>query len=567
MMYAYLIKARPKAGKPNLFTWFDCKSDSRADREIMNILEDNDIETGRGADYMLPVRTNVPVFDDLPEECQLDAAWCDRYELSEDGKTWQKVAAVVDEAPEAPVVTGAVVPENPVTEETSMESTATAESTPVDKDLVVDANDNDLTEYPVAEMAFGRRLLSQLISTVTAHHIKHAQRVQIIEMSLDTDNSYVQNLLLAARHAPGIEDLSTAQLWKYTYDIKTVFPMEKRHELARVIQFTNLWLTTEHIDRGILVREWAAGNCITSVQRNATEAGTPISIVDAVRQGAANGKIKTDAGTDAGGETTTDRQNLIPHSLDILDIEIAAALLPMDFNIYEFPGGVLRRAKEIISEKEEPWKSWSSVLRKTPGILDFSRAAIFVVIRNAPENIHEDKPTLMGYIAKNLAEVTYIPDTGISDSDARWKAIQELILPPVATPSTALSTSIQPEVKRISATVFSIEGLMGEQKIDNPVINNPSNDVVKEEKQPAETVINEPVEATDSNEISGGVAVSASEGTDANDPQAAAVEEPELTEADEESSAQQILNLTQRIERLESALAALGSVFTTAEVA
>ncbi|MGB3255197.1 RecE family exodeoxyribonuclease [Buttiauxella gaviniae] len=507
MMFAYLIKARPKAGMPNMFTWFDCKSESRADREIMNILEDNDIETGRGADYMLPVRTNVPVFDDLPEERVLDASWGERYELADDSKTWQKIVAVVDATPESPVIADAPTTEIIATAETSSAPTATADITTADKDLVVDANDGDLTEYPVAEMAFGRRLLSQLISTVTAHHIKHAQRVQIMEMSLDTDNSYVQNLLLAARNAPGLEDLSTAQLWEYTYAIKTVFPMDKRHELTRVVQFSNLWLTTEHIDRGILVREWTAGNYITSVPR-------------------------TPSGATAGGLNKTDRSPDLEHTLDTLDIEIAGALLPMDFDIYNIPGSIYRRAKEMIAAKESPWKEWSRKLRHCPGILDYSRAAIFAVVRSAAPNIHMMPGTHQAWISAKLTETDHANPSAEILAIAMGSAATGTSIETSNNAGSEQSkpdldsASTQPEVKRISATVFSIEGLMGDQKIDNPVINTPSNEVEKQEKQPVETVINEPVEATNGNEIAGGAAVSAGESSDADGEEVLAIEQP-----------------------------------------
>src|SRR5476649_2823411 len=104
--YAFLIKARLKSPRKSLFCWFDSKSDSRAEREIMNILEDNDIESGRGADHQLPVRTDFPVFNDLPEESALDDTWCDRYELPAGGKTWQKII-VAAPAPSAQIATAA----------------------------------------------------------------------------------------------------------------------------------------------------------------------------------------------------------------------------------------------------------------------------------------------------------------------------------------------------------------------------------------------------------------------------------------------------------------------------
>lgn len=542
MMYAYLIKARPKAGKPNLFTWFDSKSDSRADREIMNILEDNEIETGRGADYMLPVRTNVPVFDDLPEESALDATWCDRYELSDDSKTWQKTV-VVEPAVAEPVATEPAATDSPVIE-TQPEPEAPSNSTPVDNDLVVDANDDDLTEYPVAEMRFTRRLLAQFISDVTAHHIKHAQRVKIITMSIDADNSYVQNLLLAANNTAELEELSTALLWKYTHAIKTVFAMDKQHELTRLIQFSKLWLATEHIDRGILVREWAKGNYITSVQR-------------------------TESGATAGGINRTDRNPDLEHTLDTLDVEIACALLPMDFDIYNTPGGVYRRAKEMVSGKESPWKEWSRKLRNTLGILDYSRAAIFAVIRSAAPNIHMMPGTHRAWINAKLTET----DHANPSAETLALAMPSAVLSGTTETSVdagsevvedeSVTTPAQPEIKRISATVFSIEGLMGSENNDKPDINTPSNEVVKEEKQTTETVINEPVETTDSDESARGAEISASESADADGEEVAAVE-PELTVEEEKQSAQSIIQLQLRIERLEKALASLGTLFTSA---
>ncbi|HID4613321.1 TPA: RecE family exodeoxyribonuclease, partial [Pluralibacter gergoviae] len=91
--YAYLIKAKAKAANAkSFFCWFSAKSDSRADRQILDILEDAEIETGRGADHQLPIRTNWFVVDDLPEEGALDDTWCDRYTLADDGASWQKIA-------------------------------------------------------------------------------------------------------------------------------------------------------------------------------------------------------------------------------------------------------------------------------------------------------------------------------------------------------------------------------------------------------------------------------------------------------------------------------------------
>ncbi|EGV4670037.1 TPA: PD-(D/E)XK nuclease-like domain-containing protein, partial [Salmonella enterica subsp. enterica serovar 4,[5],12:i:-] len=165
--------------------------------------------------------------------------------------------------------------------------------------------------------------------------------------------------------------------------VKKVFPVDgKTPELATVIQFLKTWFETEHIDRGLLVKEWAKGNRVSAIQR-------------------------TESGANAGGGNKTDRNPDYEHTLDTLDVEIAMATLPMDFNIYELPGSVYRRAKEIVKKKESPFKEWSAALRATPGILDYSRAAIFALIRSAHPEFYHYPGRLQGYINANLTETDH----------------------------------------------------------------------------------------------------------------------------------------------------------------
>ncbi|WP_409254778.1 3'-5' exoribonuclease domain-containing protein, partial [Escherichia coli] len=92
---------------------------------------------------------------------------------------------------------------------------------------------------------------------------------------------------------------------------------------------------------------------------------------------------------------------------DTLDVETAAATLPMDFNIYEIPGSVYRRAKEIVLKRESPFKEWSAALRATPGILDYSRAAIFALIRSAHPELYLYRVRLQVYINAHLTETDH----------------------------------------------------------------------------------------------------------------------------------------------------------------
>ncbi|HCD6201403.1 TPA: 3'-5' exoribonuclease, partial [Klebsiella pneumoniae] len=353
-------KAKANEAK-SLFCWFSAKSDSRAERKILDILEDAEINVGRGASHQLPIRTNWLIVDDLPEEGVLDDTWCDRYELGgEDGLTWQKIVAPAAAEPQP-----SSKPENDISPANSDEE---------------DYSNNEEALFNLAEMSFRTQLLAQYMADERhVYHISIPHRNRLSAMEMDTDNHGVQNLLLTAENIPELKKYDMPGLWKFTSAFKSVFPVGKRHELGKQIQFAKLWLETSHIDRGILTKEWAAGNYITSIN-------------------------KTDAGANAGGGNKTDRNPDYQHSLDTLDIEIALATMPMDFDIYNFPASVHRRAKEIVQKKESPFKEWSAALRSTPGILDYSRAAIFALIREASSGITPFPDRLRGYINANLTE-------------------------------------------------------------------------------------------------------------------------------------------------------------------
>ena len=591
LTYAYLIKAKAKATEAkNLFCWFSAKSDSRAEREILNILEDNDIAVGRGADYQLPVRTNWFVVDDLPEESTLDDTWCDRYELAEDQQTWQLKQKPDHENQETscqqkPETTSANVPTsdaptllrpisrlrlsqrliahlvndteekeiseaqhiqigqmvldendlyvqnlllavanvpavkelsahvewklaNAIKEVFDREQVYTVASfeqfitewieEPEKRDLIVQewvnnkkarvAGDEHDTPpvtpelITVATLPLRQRLLAHFISEEYAYHIDTEQKKTIQELELDVDNSYVQNLLLAAENVEPFRKAPEIDIWKVVSALKTVFPVDgNRVDLVIVIQFFKAWFNTEHIDRGLLVKEWCKGNRVSQIQR-------------------------TDSGTNAGGGNGADRNPELVHTLDTLDIDIALATLPMDFNIYDIPGGVFRRAKEIIAKNESPFKEWSAALRKRAGILDYSRAAIFALIRSAEENTHHFPELLSRYINKNLTETDHqhpTEETLAAAGHVPEKSWENEINEKVTAEQTA--SAEQPEIANMGNGVFSIDGLMGNQPAPAlSVVDQVRQRAVEEKLHQAnteETTSDVQMEKTDNSEI------------------------------------------------------------------
>ncbi|HCI6196529.1 TPA: PD-(D/E)XK nuclease-like domain-containing protein [Klebsiella variicola subsp. variicola] len=379
MEYFYLIKATQKSGKADAVIWRTNKSEARALLKLDVDLEDAGIETGRGKDYQKPIRTDFPVFNDLPAEGVLDYSWCERYQLGDDGRTW---ALKPGQGPADHHIDDAGVSAEPVSGELVDANTTgdavlgeTVESFGSDE-----YQDDSSALFNVAELPFRAQLLAQYMAEERhVYHISMPHRQELSVLEMDTDNAAVQDLILAAENIPEIKKYDMPALWKFTSANKKVFPEAKRHELGKRIQFAKLWFATNAIDRGILTREWAAGNCISSV-------------------------LKTDAGTNAGGGNKTDRNPDYTHTLDTLDVEIALATMPMDFDIYNFPASIHRRAKEIVQKKESPFKEWSAALRKTSGILDYSRAAIFALIREASSGITPFPDRLRGYINANLTE-------------------------------------------------------------------------------------------------------------------------------------------------------------------
>ncbi|HDS8977640.1 TPA: PD-(D/E)XK nuclease-like domain-containing protein [Raoultella ornithinolytica] len=473
MEFFNLIKATQKSGKPDGVIWRTAKSESRANLQLDVDLEDAGIETGRGHDYMKPIRTDFPVFNDLPAEGVLDFEWCTRYELADDGRTWQLKAGAIpaDGLHQEESTSGN---EAIIVDGVDMSTGEVLDFQPGTGNGDITEDDDKNTHYPVVSLQLPFRIIAQYMSDTLTHHVSLAQRAKIADMEMNTDDSYVQNLLLAARNIPELDKLDTANLWRLTDAVKKAFPVDKRTEFGVLLKFLKLWIETPHIDRGLLVKEWAAGNRTSQIQR-------------------------TDAGANAGGGITTDRNPDYEHTLDTLDQEIALATLPMDFDIYDFPVSIHRRAKDIIKAKESPWKEWSAALRSTPGILDYSRASIFALIRGAHADVHHFPTSLRTYINSSLTEHQHDKPSAETLAVATNVSGGEQSAPEFVEDKTS-----PPEIANLGGGVFSIEGLMA-SPAPTSIKEEATSNVQMEAAQPVKDEVDN--------------AISAGEGADAAAPQ------------------------------------------------
>ncbi|EAT1594730.1 exodeoxyribonuclease, partial [Salmonella enterica] len=441
--------------------------------------------------------TNFPVVNELPPEGELSLTFCDYYQLAKDNMTWTQIPGVTLPSSEAAAAarqhivdgvdteTGEVLEDH--NENFGNESNSPSPATAPAPELTV-----------VATMPLRHRVLAQHIGEGEyLYHVDASQKKEILRLEMDTDNSYVQNLLLAAENVEAFKKAIEHDIHKIVNAVKKVFPVDgKTPELATVIQFLKTWFETEHIDRGLLVKEWAKGNRVSAIQR-------------------------TESGANAGGGNKTDRNPDYEHTLDTLDVEIAMATLPMDFNIYELPGSVYRRAKEIVKKKESPFKEWSAALRATPGILDYSRAAIFALIRSAHPEFYHYPGRLQGYINANLTETDHDNPTeealtaarhtpekdAVEEANRQLAAARGEYVEGISDPNdpkwvktgTSQPTTEPELVKNVGNGIFDVSALMQNSSTHGTETN-------------PETTSNVQVQKADSDEKQAGDAVQAGEG-------------------------------------------------------
>lgn len=486
-------KAKKSSGQKDAVLW--CSDDFEAANATLDYLL---IKSGaKLKDYFKAVATNFPVVNELPPEGELSLTFCDYYQLAKDNMTWTQIPGVTLPSSEAAAAarqhivdgvdteTGEVLEDH--TENFGNESNSPAQATAPAPELTV-----------VATMPLRHRVLAQYIGEGEyLYHVDASQKKEILRLEMDTDNSYVQNLLLAAENVEAFKKAIEHDIHKIVNAVKKIFPVDgKTPELATVIQFLKTWFETEHIDRGLLVKEWAKGNRVSAIQR-------------------------TESGANAGGGNKTDRNPDYEHTLDTLDVEIAMATLPMDFNIYELPGSVYRRAKEIVKKKESPFKEWSAALRATPGILDYSRAAIFALIRSAHPEFYHYPGRLQGYINANLTETDHENPTeealtaarhtpekdAVEEANRQLAAARGEYVEGISDPNdpkwvktgTSQPTTEPELVKNVGNGIFDVSALMQNSSTHGTETN-------------PETTSNVQVQKADSDEKQAGDAVQAGEG-------------------------------------------------------
>ncbi|MEB7500036.1 PD-(D/E)XK nuclease-like domain-containing protein [Leclercia pneumoniae] len=629
MEFFHLLKASQKSGKKDAVIWFTAKTAARANLQLDVALEDAEIETGRGKDYAKPIRTDMPVVNDLPEEGVIDYTWCERYALAEDGRTWNVIpgsasqseitiapdSATSDENQPAEAVTAPdtanvgitsllenrtpavrfavhllgdkylseisqeqqivatelandednayfqilMQAKNDVADigdlslhaewklvqavkdvfsqgkehepamlatfmsgwikandrnqlvedwkngkspllKASVETDVADNIALVDQGLVIDEHDDEDTRYPVVQMPFRKQLLAQFTADELRHHVTREEFAALGVLEMDTDNSYVQNLLLAAESCPEVKGYDTKDLWRFTDAIRKVFSQDKRHELALVLRFTKIWVATEDCNHEILTSEWAAGSRIEGV-------GIPQELKPEEPQPAEPYK------------------RAVPQNMANLSIEIAVAQLHPDAVPGKINRAQLMSAKELADKKDEAHAKALKVLGKTTDILDYDAKSIFGVTRaiswTGKDSITELRSQVREWFTANGIYENGARSKGYPEWDEDTRASRQVVVEEPATTS-------QPQVANLGGGMFSIDGLMGGNT--DPVINNTSNEVEKTEAV-TETTSDVQMEEAQPEKVEVTDAVSPGESADAIDPQADALNPADILAA------------------------------------
>ncbi|MEB6185324.1 exonuclease family protein [Enterobacter roggenkampii] len=222
---------------------------------------------------------------------------------------------------------------------------------------------------------------------------------------------------------------------------------------------------------------------------------------------------RTDSGATLGGGNKTDRSPDLVHNLSTLRIEVAVAILSMydEIDIYWIPNKYMIPAKAMAEAEQDPrFTAWWKKLRSTPGILDYSRAAIIALIKSAPEDLWIDPVALREYINRELVECDHAnpdqktveiacnskPRTNAekkendeTESTVPVKTDLPAVCPAKAaqldkelneafaqSPAAEEQANEQPRVENLGGGVFSVDALIN---------NSPSIEVEKTENRPA----------------------------------------------------------------------------------
>ena len=302
------------------------------------------------SNYFKPVTTDTPIVDDLPEENEFSTAWCDKYELADDKKTWQLIAP-----PEV--------------------------ETKIDDELI-----------KVSAKPLDFRFTALWLHGVDVETITREQMSAVVAMIMDTDDNFYQNILLSVRSEQYAKDATLTQLGALVKATKEVFAYTDRPaQLGVISNFFKQYCSCAVSEAS----EDALANIVKLYRDKQTTPVMPETKAQTTSTGATLG-------------TPIRLSDDVLHSPVFLKKVIAYAMQPANgYDLLAPPKGIVDRAAELM--KDQDVIDWYNALSETPGILALHPDFTFACIQAAPIAITSDKKKLREYISHNLGVIQPVP--------------------------------------------------------------------------------------------------------------------------------------------------------------
>ncbi|EDN3470106.1 exonuclease VIII [Salmonella enterica] len=377
-------EARKRLGIKAGFFWATAKKLSVAVSRCIAAMDDKGYDED---DFKKPVRVNFPVVNDLPPEGVFDTEFCNRYEKGgQDGITMVLIPGAVENT----AVTSDTVATDIVTDsDDTADNPLPAYAYNVNGELMEDV-EKDMSQ-PVSGLVLPLRYLAQCGTDSVQHQITPERLRELHSLEMDPDSRTGSILLALQNRKVQLEKLDTKNLHSLASYIGKVFPDGKQPQLNDLINFIDAFVSTDYIDRGLLVKEWQKDNrvsCIIKPTANDAPEPQKTKVVEAVESARPCRSEKPTFRTinyelACGFYENLDLNNLRP---------------AMDF------------AKRIIAEDREDWKRMSATVGIIPGIKNYDRQTIIDLVRKAPKAVLNGSPELRRIWCESFLAVHGVPD-------------------------------------------------------------------------------------------------------------------------------------------------------------
>ncbi|EJJ4043419.1 PD-(D/E)XK nuclease-like domain-containing protein [Salmonella enterica] len=387
-------EARKRLGIKAGFFWATAKKLSVAVSRCIAAMDDKGYDED---DFKKPVRVNFPVVSDLPPEGVFDTEFCNRYEKGgQDGITMVLISGAVPADPfHGEAVENTAITSDTVTTDIVTDSDGTADNPlpayayNVNGELMSDV-EKEMSQ-PVSGLVLPLRYLAQCGTDSVQHQITPERLRELHSLEMDPDSRTGSILLALQNRKVQLEKLDTKNLHSLASYIGKVFPDGKQPQLNDLINFIDAFVSTDYIDRGLLVKEWQKGNrvsCIIKPTANDAPEPQKTKVVEAVESARPCRSEKPTFRTinyelACGFYEDLDLNNLRP---------------AMDF------------AKRIIAEDREDWKRMSATVGIIPGIKNYDRKTIIDLVRKAPKAVLNGSPELRRIWCESFLAVHGVPD-------------------------------------------------------------------------------------------------------------------------------------------------------------